>query len=919
MVELSDVVQRLGKNDTRLKEVNLNNKSIGDEGAKALANALRTNSTVTVLNLGDNSIGDEGAKALSNALLTNSTLTELDLSDSSIEDEGAKALADVLLTNSTLTELNLSTNCIGAEGAKALANALLTNSTLTELNLGANCIDEEICQAIKKALSEDERKKRRQTLERTSVAPPTTTPPPSHSTSTDDNSNSRNHLFSLKHNEFSDNINVAPCPTPGATVSTEAGSSVAVVMSPSKPTINATSSAPIEIIRGEPPTISPRNIAIDTPSKTSKPPPLQKQGDQNALNMQGFLTWTKVQVGEWLEMIGLGERKDIFLENDISGSVLFGQTTEQLEKMCGVFSLSYGHMRQLDMSVIELKTSCNGDFAVRDSNDNVSCHVAPAPVEELFNGRYKVEERVRGGQHRVLLCMDMQLNKPVALKLGRVGDTASLEREMDVLSLANAKEHLVEVEGDPQLQHDPPYIVLERASTTLSASLEREGHQVSLVQKKAIIEKVLASLHFLHSRKVVHADIKPQNVALFGTFQWKLLDLDGALDIGQPLPTKYYTTLYAAPEILLNSVRLSGNVVGYNDIMRRLNDQQRRLIDDTEFILTTPAQDIWAVGMMLLEIVLGRPVFATEEIARKHLLHMTPDELGLPFGEVADKQCRDLLQYKLLVYDPSKRVSAEGAFYDAFFRGGLSTRDQDKSFDHVATILECMQQSLEQMQQSLERIEDGLLHLRELTLSVAEKTIPSLFILVPYKPKWKKGVLGTVKYLYKKVKHLGHDTFRLHLLCQGNSQSNPAGQVQHWHIVDGDEGYKVKEPHDFLKKVGPFLKIINKILAAAAGVAAAGVGLGGLSDSLTSVLMQTSGDVASTLADITSCVDNLLGTTTSSLNTVNSGVVETLKPGPSLRKFHELLKILDPKECFSGLTRKEVDGDICWYCNRHFT
>ncbi|OAQ28114.1 hypothetical protein K457DRAFT_1877166 [Linnemannia elongata AG-77] len=47
---------------------------IGDNGAQALSNALKTNSTLTTLDLEDNLIGPIGAQALSEALKTNCTL-----------------------------------------------------------------------------------------------------------------------------------------------------------------------------------------------------------------------------------------------------------------------------------------------------------------------------------------------------------------------------------------------------------------------------------------------------------------------------------------------------------------------------------------------------------------------------------------------------------------------------------------------------------------------------------------------------------------------------------------------------------------------------------------------------------------------------------------------------------------------------
>ncbi|KAF9945675.1 hypothetical protein BGZ72_001106, partial [Mortierella alpina] len=70
-----------------LMTLELPDNSIGNEGVKALAEALKTNSTLTTLDLGHNSIGDDGVKTLAEALKTNKTLTNLDLGHNSIGDD----------------------------------------------------------------------------------------------------------------------------------------------------------------------------------------------------------------------------------------------------------------------------------------------------------------------------------------------------------------------------------------------------------------------------------------------------------------------------------------------------------------------------------------------------------------------------------------------------------------------------------------------------------------------------------------------------------------------------------------------------------------------------------------------------------------------------------------------------------------
>ena len=91
----------------------------------ALAEALKTNATLTVLNLRDNNIGPEGAIALADALKINTTLTYLSLWNNTIGPERAIALAEALKTNSTLTYLNLSWNNINSDSKTILFKAVL--------------------------------------------------------------------------------------------------------------------------------------------------------------------------------------------------------------------------------------------------------------------------------------------------------------------------------------------------------------------------------------------------------------------------------------------------------------------------------------------------------------------------------------------------------------------------------------------------------------------------------------------------------------------------------------------------------------------------------------------------------------------------------------------------------------------------
>ena len=67
-------------------------------------------------------------------------MTSIDVYHKDITAVGAKAIAEVLKTNKTLTDLRLTANKIGDEGAKALAKALETNATLKKMSLTINSL-----------------------------------------------------------------------------------------------------------------------------------------------------------------------------------------------------------------------------------------------------------------------------------------------------------------------------------------------------------------------------------------------------------------------------------------------------------------------------------------------------------------------------------------------------------------------------------------------------------------------------------------------------------------------------------------------------------------------------------------------------------------------------------------------------------
>lgn len=104
-------------------------------GCIKIAQALKTNTSIKYLDLRGNSIRSDGAIALGQMLKVNSTLECLYLEWNCIGiwDTGIKSIAEALTMNESLTLLDLRNNKIGPHSAQALAISLKHNTTLKKL------------------------------------------------------------------------------------------------------------------------------------------------------------------------------------------------------------------------------------------------------------------------------------------------------------------------------------------------------------------------------------------------------------------------------------------------------------------------------------------------------------------------------------------------------------------------------------------------------------------------------------------------------------------------------------------------------------------------------------------------------------------------------------------------------------------
>lgn len=158
--EGAEALASVFKKLTTLEEVAMPQNGISHRGIIALTKGLSANPRLRVLNLNDNTVGPQGAQALANILPNFRALEHLNLGDCLLKTEGSLILAAALGiegNHPSLMELNLSFNEIHTRGAGPIAQAMADKSYLNNLYLDGNSFGTDGRAILRKCLTSLER------------------------------------------------------------------------------------------------------------------------------------------------------------------------------------------------------------------------------------------------------------------------------------------------------------------------------------------------------------------------------------------------------------------------------------------------------------------------------------------------------------------------------------------------------------------------------------------------------------------------------------------------------------------------------------------------------------------------------------------------------------------------------------------
>jgi hypothetical protein len=295
-------------------------------------------------------------------------------------------------------------------------------------------------------------------------------------------------------------------------------------------------------------------------------------------------------------------------------------------------------------------SSAGGALLLVDDRKTLPLVARPLPHHSAGGafGKYQLlEEIARGGMGIIYKARDTVLDRVVALKMIRWGADARPEDISRFLREAQAAEQLDHPNLIPVFEIDQvggqhyftmPFV----PSGSLRDHLERIG--ANRKGAVALVEKVARAVHHAHERGVLHRDLKPANV---------LLD-----ERDEPLVSDFGLAKLADASVELTQ---TGQQLGTPAYMapEQASGQSGRV---------TAATDVWALGVLLYELLTGRRPFlgpGRAELFRQILSDETPPpRVFQPALDIA----LETVVLKCLEKEPRRRYASAKALADDLAR-----------------------------------------------------------------------------------------------------------------------------------------------------------------------------------------------------------------------------------------------------------
>ena len=224
---------------------------------------------------------------------------------------------------------------------------------------------------------------------------------------------------------------------------------------------------------------------------------------------------------------------------------------------------------------------------------------------KTLNGRYKIQSLIgTGGMAAVYLAKDLILDRLVAIKVLRLdfrqNNDAMRRFRREALSATQLTHPNIVGVYDVGQSQEMNYIVMEYVEGTDLKDYIRQRGALHPIEAVRIMMQIVSAIAAAHQNRIIHRDIKPQNI---------LIDREGNVKI-----TDFGIAVALSDTSLTQTNTLLGSV-------HYLSPEQAR------GGMATIQTDIYALGIVLYELLTGRVPFDGESavsIALKHFQEPLP-------------------------------------------------------------------------------------------------------------------------------------------------------------------------------------------------------------------------------------------------------------------------------------------------------
>jgi serine/threonine-protein kinase len=273
-------------------------------------------------------------------------------------------------------------------------------------------------------------------------------------------------------------------------------------------------------------------------------------------------------------------------------------------------------------------------------------------------GAYEVRAILgNGGMGSVYRGYDPALDREVAIKVmtasGLLPDAVQRFRREARLAAALRHPHIVQVYAFGE-QSNTLYMVQELLpGPTLAQRIPRGNRKrMGPIEIKQIISQLASALDYAHGRGVVHRDVKPAN-ALYNAAGDLVLT-----DFGLARPAADVQTTATGPGVVMGTP-------GYVAPEQAVSSAG-----------VTKACDIYALGVLLFELLTGRLPFEADTSMGMVLKHLY-DEPPKPSSLRADlPKAVDAVVLRALRKEPEKRFAGAGALAEALAEAWPNARER---------------------------------------------------------------------------------------------------------------------------------------------------------------------------------------------------------------------------------------------------